>query len=134
MPLRTGGGSCTPVVNRRRGGGRAGGRVWAARSWRAGAKRTVPAGRDPCRRSKLAQIHGGGSRPIPAPASRSFRFHLQVLRHSEWVCADRRTRAPTRGTLRPTFLSVSARPNGRARTSSADRQTAKTEGTLESGI
>jgi hypothetical protein len=66
----------TPVVNRRGWGGRAGRQAWAARSWRAGA--TLPAGRDPCRRSKPAQIFGGGSRPIPAPASRSFRFHLQA--------------------------------------------------------
>ena len=114
----------TPLLNRR--GAR--GRSWAGRSWQAGEKRILPAGRDPCRRSKSVQIHAGGSRPIPAPASRSFRFHLQVRRRSEWPCADRRMRALTRGTSRPTFRSVAPRRSGQARTSSEVRQTAKSEG------
>jgi len=78
----------------------------------ASRRETLPAGRDPCRRSKSVQIHGGGSRPTRAPVFRSFRFHLQVRRRSEWLCAYRRMRAPTRGTSRPTFHSVAARRTG----------------------
>ena len=97
------------------------------RSWQVGERRILPAGRDPCRRSKSVQIHGGGSRPIPAPAFRSSRFHLQVRRRSEWLCADRQMRAPARGTSRPTFRSAAARRTGLARTSNEVCQTAKSE-------
>src|SRR6516162_9015951 len=114
------------VLNRR---GERGGRPW-----QAGEKRILPVGRDPCRRSKSVQIHGGGSRPIPALASRSFRFHLQARRRSEWPCAYRRMRAPTRATSRPTFRSAAARRTGRARTSSEVRQIAKSEGSSEAGF
>src|SRR5262249_27652646 len=55
-------------------------------------------------------------------------FLLRARRRSEWLYADRQTRAPTRGTSRPTFRSVAARRTGRARTSSEVRQTAKLEG------
>src|SRR6516225_8790415 len=52
-----------PALNRRDGWS---GRSWGGPSWQAGEKRILPMGRDPSRRSKPAQIHGGESRPLPA--------------------------------------------------------------------